>query len=75
MPSRSGLNRAVGADYLSACIPGTCKGRNRDTVPLMLSGVYEMNECPICKEIFGHAPGCPRGAEEEADEQEGEEEQ
>jgi hypothetical protein len=27
-------------------------------------------ECPICYEEFGHAPGCPVGAEQEADEQE-----
>ena len=26
-----------------------------------------MNECPICYESFGHAPGCPRGAEEDAE--------
>jgi len=24
--------------------------------------------CPICYETFGHAPGCPAGAIEEADE-------
>jgi hypothetical protein len=27
-------------------------------------------ECPICYEEFGHAPGCPIGAEQEANEQE-----
>ena len=25
-------------------------------------------ECPICYQTWGHAPGCPRGAEEEAEE-------